>query len=323
MRIGGLIGLILSLIPIIGSCGLGILLFIREKYKLLFIPSLTILFFIFAATANREVVRQRNHLTTSLSQTIENNIFSISFPADEKFTIEQFSNTVRNSLSQDIMSDTILFEDIELYKTYQKIIDKCYTIYETEYTKNISNGVSFYIPVADKKEIQAELNSFCSRYARMKYADSNFFNFSVAAFMLLWLFSIPFTTYIFSKYLYKPQNGNFGYIVQNAPTQRSLNDKGGIDIDEIVSAATEPQSPVNITQSLVKINYISEADINEQLGATIIQAKMILAERETNGNFLDFTDFLKRTNLSERFCNQFKDRLDFSLNKQSGRIFDI
>ena len=326
-NLGGLFGFLLAFLPVIGSCGLGILLYVRKKYKLLFFPALCILFFFLAMTANNEIERQRNLLESSLSQTIENKIFSIFFPANEKLTIEQFSNTVRGILSEDIaLDEKQLSENQYFSKQYQKLIDKYYMIYETEYAKNLSAGASFYVPVTEKKEIQAELYSLCFGYARIQYPDSDFYTFYMAVFVLLWLFSIPFSTYIFYKYLFISKTDNSKKIVYNKPSQKNLNDTSSIDIDEIISSP-EPQSPTVVTQSTpIKINYLSETDIQKQLGMTAIQTKMILAERETNGNFLNFSDFIKRTRLSERACNQFKDKLDFSLNnqnKQSGRLLDI
>jgi hypothetical protein len=146
----------------------------------------------------------------------------------------------------------------------------------------------------------------------MQHPDSNFFVFSIISFFLLWLFSIPFSAHIFYKYLFVSETDNH---------------IGSVDIDTIISG-TNPSSPTIITPSVpVKINYASETEIQEQLKMTAIQAKTIFTERETNGNFLDFSDFVKRTRLSERICNQFKDQLDFSinnqLNNQSGRVLDI
>jgi hypothetical protein len=326
--LGGLIGFILAILPIIGSCGLGILLYVRKKYKLLLLPALCVLFFTLATTVDHKAEGQRNHLQTSLSQEIENKIFSISFLSDKKLTIEQFSNTVQGILNDNISLDmSKLSEYPKLPEEYQKIIDKYYTIYETEYAKNLSTDVSFYVPVTEKKEIQAELNSFCSNYARIQHPDSDFFVFFMLSFFLLWLFSFPFSAYIFYKYLFKSKAENSENIVPIESIQANLNDTSSVDIDKIISD-TEPQSPPTAIDSFpIKINYASETEIQEQLKMAAIQAKMIFMERETNGNFLDSSDFVKRTRLSERICNQFKDRLDFSLNnqlnKQSGRVLDI
>jgi len=326
--LGGVLGFVLALFPVLGSCGLGTLLFIRKKYKLLLIPALCILFFIIGMSINTDIERQRTLSKVSLSQTIENKIFSIPFPSDKKLTIEEFSNTVQNILSEDITPGTKPFSDYPyLLEEYQKLIDKYYTIYETEYAKKLSAGASFYVPATEKKEIRAELNSFCLGYARVQHPDSNFFIFSIVSFAMLWLFSIPFSAYIFYNYLFNPETNKFSNIA-HYESSINLNDEGtgSIDIDKIISTA-ELQSPASTTQSLpVKINYISETEIQKQLKMTAIQAKMIVAERETNGNFLDFSDFMKRTSLSERICNQFKEQLDFSLNnqsnKQSGRVLE-
>ncbi|MCL1933466.1 MAG: hypothetical protein FWF53_06630 [Candidatus Azobacteroides sp.] len=366
--LGGLIGLIVAFFPIVGTCIVVILLFVREKHKLLFIPALCIMFFILGMTVNRKIERQRNLLIASLSQTIENKIFSSSFPSHEKLTIEQFSDTVRSILREDIpqlsgsqnvseeyqnlidkfssdeklileqFSDSIrnilyentpqLSENQIVSEKYQNLIDKCYAIYKTEYAENLSAGAFFYIPAAEENEIQEELNSFCRSYAIVQHPDSGFYTFSMVSFVLLWLFSIPYSGCLFYKYLFLAKTSNVKNIVHNEPPQRNLNDTNNVDIDKIISSLERP-SPSITTQSLpvIKINSISETAIREQLNTTVIQAKMILTERETNGNFLDFSDFLKRSGLSERVCNQLKDRLDFSLNsqlnKKPGRVLEI
>jgi len=308
------IGTFLAILPFFGSYCLGVLLYVRKKYKLLFIPALCILSFILAIVSDASRIEK-------LPDIIENKVFSISFPTDKKLTIEQFSRTVQNAL-RDTLPD-----DARNMQEYQELLAKCYVIYETEYSKNSSDGDSFYLPIKEKYEIQEELDSFRSNYFHSHRLRINFFNFSLFLFILLYLFSIPFSVYIFNKYLFVSKTDNSENIARNNVTQKKLNDTSSIDIEEIISIA-KPQSPTIEASSVpVKINYASATEIQEELKVTAIQAKMILTERKTTGNFLDFPDFIKRTGLSERVCNQFKDRLDFSLNnqsiKQSGRVFDI
>jgi DNA uptake protein ComE-like DNA-binding protein len=325
---GGLIGFLLAIVPIIGSCGLGILLYVRKKYKLLFFPALCMLSIILIMTINNDVTRERNYLAATLPQTIENKIFSIAFPANEKLTIEQFSNAVRDILSEDIISDTtLLIRNLHISEKYQKIIDQYYMIYETEYAKNLPTGVSFYAPVTEKEKIQAELKSFCSGYARIQHPDPDYFTFFSVIYFLLWLFSIPFSAHIFYKYLFISKEKKSGNAVPAKPSQNNLNDTASVNIDKIISGTAPQALPIIAHLSPVKINHISEADIQKQLNINAIQAKIVFTEREANGNFLDFSDLVKRTCLSERICNRFKDRLDFSpnsqLNKKSGRVLDI
>ena len=311
---GGLIGFVIPMLPILGSLILGILLYVRKKYKLLFIPGLCLLFFILAMVYDVGKIEK-------LPGAIENKFFSISFPTDEKMTLEQFSNTVQSAL-RDTLSD-----DAKNMQEYQKLLDKCYMLYKTEYTKNRSDGDSFYLSVTGKDKIKENLDSFRSSYIHNHRYRINFYNFSLVLFFLLYLFSIPFSVYIFYKYLFIPKTDNFESIVHNNATQKKLYDSPPVDIDKIISVA-EPQSPTITAPSIpVKINYASITEIQEELKTTAIQSKMILEERKSNGDFLDFSDFIKRTGLSERVCNQFKNRLDFSVNTQSnkqlGRILDV
>jgi hypothetical protein len=54
---------------------------------------------------------------------------------------------------------------------------------------------------------------------------------------------------------------------------------------------------------------------------------MIVAERKTQGDYLDYGDFVKRTGLSERVCRGFRDGLDFTAKhfpeRKQGRVLDI
>jgi len=312
--LGGFIGFVSAFVPFFGSLWLGVLLCVRKKYKLLFIPLLCILSLILGIFSDASKIEK-------LPDTIENKIFSIPFPMDEKMTIEQFSETVQNALSDTLSNNAKNMQE------YQKLLDKCYMIYETEYIKNLSTGNSFYLPVTKKYEIQKELDAFRASYFQSHRSEINFFNFSLVLLVLSYLFSIPFSGYVFYKYLFNVKTDNSENVAHNNSSQRKLNDTSNIDIEEIISTI-EPQTPAIIAPSIsVKINYASVMEIQEELKVTAIQAKMILAEREATGNFLDFPDFIKRVGLSERICNQFKDRLDFSLNnqsnKQSGRVLEF
>ena len=314
--LGGLIGFFLACVPVFGSYGLIALLCVRKKYKLIFIPILCILFLILGVISNSNTSK-----IEKLPKSIENKIFSISFPTDEKMTIEQFSKTVQNSLS-----DT-LSNDAKNMPEYQDLLDKCYMVYETEYIKNFSTCDSFYLPVMKKYKIQEELDSFRENYLQSHRWSINFSNFFMVLFVLSYFFSIPFSVHIFYKYLFNAKTDYSENIVRNNSSQRRINDTSSIDIEEIISVVETPTPAIIASSIPVKINYASVMEIQEELKLTAIQAKTILAERETNGNFLDFPDFIKRVGLSERRCNQFKDQLDFSLNnqshKQSGRVLEF
>ena len=299
----GIAGFSVALLPILGWLFLIGLLLTQKKSKYLFIPLLCGLLFIIIITVEKENRKDRNSLQASLPPTIENRFFSISFSSAEKLTIEQFSNNIRSILPEDLEPER-LSEKNKLPKIYQRLIDKFYILYETEFLKFRATDVSFYIPITEKETIRSEIISFSNDYAQIKHPDSNFYFISRLLFVLLWIFIIPFTTYMFYNY----------------------SDIDGRDISD--SNINENCFPTNTTQpNSVKINEIPEAEIQKQLNLTAIQAKMILAERDTNGAFHNFSDFLKRTGLSERLCNQFKERLDFSFssqsNTQSGRLLDI
>ena len=259
---------------------------------------------------------------------IENKIFSISFSSSEKLTIEQFSNIFRNEFNEQVAHEQ-LYEKINLPEKYQRLIDKFFILYETEFSKFRTTDTLFYIPVAEKETIHSEIKSFANDYARMKYPDSNFYFFSSLMLVLLWIFIIPFSTYMFYKYF-----DNYGRDISHSNINENYPSTALNDSIDQITFPTEPQSPqplqppANTIQPVtVKINEISETDIQKQLNMTAIQAKMILAERDMNGVFHNFSDFLKRTGLSERMCNQFKERLDFYINNQSntpsGRLLDI
>jgi DNA uptake protein ComE-like DNA-binding protein len=107
-------------------------------------------------------------------------------------------------------------------------------------------------------------------------------------------------------------------------SQPVMNDSAKINLDKIIREA-QADTPARLP--VIKINYASETEIRERLGVTIIQAKMIVSERKTQGDYLDYGDFVNRTGLSERACSRFKDDLDFTINhspnRKQGRVLDI
>jgi hypothetical protein len=316
---------ILATVPILGSFYLIWALHVRKKYWLRIIPFLCVLSFFLAVMSIDRTEGKINRLQSSLSQTIENTLFSYRFLPNEKLTIEQFSGTIRDILSGEVEFDpTLLNDNSSLQEKYQEVIDKYYGIYETAYTTNLSAGVSLHIPFTEKKEIRAEIESFCAQYADLRYADSFFLNFLELSFFLLWLGSIPLSIYIFYKY---PSVPKIKFSETTTPSRSMQQSRKEIDIDQILSRAEPQSSPPPTHPSLVKINYVSESDIRNQLGLNAIHAKRIIEERATNGDFLDFANFVKRVRISERICDQFKDRLDFSTNNQPtrpyGRVFEI
>jgi DNA uptake protein ComE-like DNA-binding protein len=88
---------------------------------------------------------------------------------------------------------------------------------------------------------------------------------------------------------------------------------------------TQADSPAPLPA--IKINDASETEIRERLGVTVIQAKMIVAERKARGDYLDCGDFVARSGLSERACSGFRDSLNFTVShfsdRKQGRVLDI
>lgn len=91
-----------------------------------------------------------------------------------------------------------------------------------------------------------------------------------------------------------------------------------LDFSGNASAVRERVSP-NGEYRTVRVNYATAEDLSANVRLTSIQARTIINERETNGDFKDLSDFISRSGLSSRICNHIGHYLDFSYEEGKGR----
>lgn len=115
-----------------------------------------------------------------------------------------------------------------------------------------------------------------------------------------------------SERLYEKIRPHLDFSVYQAPVQTPVE--------------REVNIPQNDDLSTVRINYATAEEISENLRLTSIQSRKIINERNANGSFTDLNNFVSRSGLSQRICNNINPYLDFTIEEgreRRGRVIEF
>ncbi len=323
----GLIGALLATMSlgILSFVGLGIFFYKRKKYKHVVLAAITVAFFILLLiVSNIDASSQQKEQRPLLEQTIKSNLFSIHYSPLEILTIEQINKVVQENLKDEINFEELTADE---QKKFQNIVKTYYSLYANHYASKRHSSAKFLIPHTEIDKLDNTVSSFCSAYIERKYPESDVLSFLYVVFALLYIFSIPYTAYCFAKYITTPAVAQ----PKGPPVKKQEEVNDVVDPDWVTNKQKptfREDSEATSVRIVVKINSASLTEIKDSLGVNSIHAQIIARERTEKGCYVDFADFVQRMRgiLSERICNGFKDRLDFSVendNQRRGRVVDF